>query len=139
MPGGFSAKTAALGSALLNVGGAVLLAPLGSSVPRHLRAETGLLSLNLRSKPQQHLENEMSSELSLITNKETLPVREVVFDLLRELGINTIFGNPGSTELAFLTPWPADLRCVLALQEASAVATGDFVPGRRSRIWSGRS
>jgi hypothetical protein len=87
-------------------------------VQRHLRAETGLLPLNLRSKPQQHLENEMASEPSLITNQETLPVREAVFDLLRELGIGTIFGNPGSTELAFLTPWPADLRYVLALQEA---------------------
>jgi len=31
-------------------------------------------------------------------------------------------GNPGSTELAFLTPWPADFRYVLALQEASVVA-----------------
>jgi thiamine pyrophosphate-dependent acetolactate synthase large subunit-like protein len=46
----------------------------------------------------------MGSEPSLPTNKETLPVREADFDLLRELGINTIFGNPGSTELAFLTP-----------------------------------
>src|SRR5277367_6859265 len=67
----------------------------------------------------------MSSELSLITNKKTLTVRDAVFDLLRELGIDTIFGNPGSTELAFLTPWPADLRYVLALQEASAVAMAD--------------
>src|SRR5580692_5148484 len=67
----------------------------------------------------------MGSEPSLTTNKETLPVREAVFDLLRELGISTIFGNPGSTELAFLTPWPADLRYVLALQEASAVAMAD--------------
>jgi hypothetical protein len=44
----------------------------------------------------------MGSEPSLTTNKETLPVREAVFDLLRELGISTIFGNPGSTELASL-------------------------------------
>jgi benzoylformate decarboxylase len=67
----------------------------------------------------------MGSEPSLPNNKETLPVRAAVFDLLRELDINTIFGNPGSTELAFLTPWPADLRYVLALQEASAVAMAD--------------
>jgi benzoylformate decarboxylase len=67
----------------------------------------------------------MRSEASLTTNKKTLPVRDAVFDLLRELGITTIFGNPGSTELAFLTPWPADLRYVLALQEASAVAMDD--------------
>ena len=67
----------------------------------------------------------MASKPSLPANKETLPVREAVFDLLCELGISTIFGNPGSTELAFLTPWPADLRYVLALQEASAVAMAD--------------
>jgi benzoylformate decarboxylase len=67
----------------------------------------------------------MGSKPSLPTDKDTLPVREAVFDLLRELGIRTIFGNPGSTELAFLTPWPADLRYVLALQEASAVAMAD--------------
>jgi benzoylformate decarboxylase len=66
----------------------------------------------------------MDSEASLLTNKP-LPVRDAVFDLLRELGMSTIFGNPGSTELAFLTPWPADLRYVLALQEASAVAMAD--------------
>src|ERR1700722_12669935 len=67
----------------------------------------------------------MNLEVSLTASKKTLPVRDAVFDLLRELGINTIFGNPGSTELAFLTPWPADLRYVLALQEASAVAMAD--------------
>ena len=67
----------------------------------------------------------MGSKASLTTNKKTLPVRDAVFDLLRELGITTILGNPGSTELAFLTPWPADLHYVLALQEASAVAMAD--------------
>ena len=29
-------------------------------------------------------------------------VREVTFDLLRELGMTRVFGNPGSTELPFL-------------------------------------
>ncbi|WP_263351936.1 benzoylformate decarboxylase [Acidicapsa acidisoli] len=67
----------------------------------------------------------MSSNTSLPLNKRTLTVRDAVFDLLRELGMRTIFGNPGSTELAFLTPWPADLHYVLALQEASAVAMAD--------------
>src|SRR3984957_4552302 len=80
-----------------------------------------------RQKPQRHLESEMNLEVSLTTKKKTKPpsVRDAVFDLLRELGIDMIFGIPGSTELAFLTPWPADLRYVLALQEASAVATAD--------------
>jgi benzoylformate decarboxylase len=72
-----------------------------------------------------YVENEVSSKASLTVHKTTLTVRDAVFDLLRELGIYTMFGNPGSTELAFLTPWPADLHYVLALQEASAVAMAD--------------
>jgi benzoylformate decarboxylase len=67
----------------------------------------------------------MSAEPSLIPTKKTFTVKDAVFDLLRELGMSTIFGNPGSTELPFLTPWPKDLRYVLALQESSAVAMAD--------------
>src|SRR3712207_9037202 len=52
-------------------------------------------------------------------------VREVTFDLLRELGMTTIFGNPGSTELPFLADFPEDFRYVLALQEASALGMAD--------------
>ena len=72
-----------------------------------------------------YLENEVSPKASLTVHKETVTVRDAVFDLLRELGMRTMFGNPGSTELAFLTPWPEDFRYVLALQEASAVAMAD--------------
>ncbi|MDQ4000301.1 MAG: benzoylformate decarboxylase [Actinomycetota bacterium] len=52
-------------------------------------------------------------------------VREVTFDLLRELGMTTVFGNPGSTELPFLRDFPDDFRYVLALQEASALGMAD--------------
>lgn len=52
-------------------------------------------------------------------------VREATFDVLRQLGITTVFGNPGSTELGFLTEWPEDFAYILALQEASAVAMAD--------------
>src|ERR671921_2083669 len=52
-------------------------------------------------------------------------VREVTYDLLRDLGITTIFGNPGSTELPFLRDFPEDFRYVLALQEASALGMAD--------------
>jgi benzoylformate decarboxylase len=47
-------------------------------------------------------------------------------DVLRDRGLTTIFGNPGSTEIPFLTDLPSDLRFVLALHEASVVglATG---------------
>src|SRR5215211_6877461 len=52
-------------------------------------------------------------------------VRQATLDLLRGLGMTTVFGNPGSTELPFLNDWPDDFRYVLALQEASAVAMAD--------------
>jgi benzoylformate decarboxylase len=53
-------------------------------------------------------------------------VRDQTFDVLRERGLTTIFGNPGSTEVPFLSGMPDDLRFVLALHEASVVglATG---------------
>ena len=52
-------------------------------------------------------------------------VREAVFDLLRERGMTTIFGNPGSTELPMLTGYPEDFRYVLGLQEIVAVGMAD--------------
>src|ERR1700704_370153 len=52
-------------------------------------------------------------------------VRDATRDLLRELGLTTVFGNPGTTEIAFLTDWPNDFRYVLALQESAVVAMAD--------------
>jgi benzoylformate decarboxylase len=52
-------------------------------------------------------------------------VREASFELFRERGMTTIFGNPGSTELAMLGPLPEDFRYVLGLQEAVAVGMAD--------------
>src|SRR5215218_2217843 len=52
-------------------------------------------------------------------------VREVTLDLLRELGMTTVFGNPGSTELPFLKDFPDDFTYVLALQEASVVGMAE--------------
>lgn len=52
-------------------------------------------------------------------------VREATLDLLRSLGVDTFFGNPGSTELPFLDRWPDDIRYILGLQEASVVAMAD--------------
>ncbi|UTT87664.1 thiamine pyrophosphate-binding protein [Psychrobacter raelei] len=54
-----------------------------------------------------------------------LTVRDVVIQVLRDLGVKTVFGNPGSTELAFLGDWPEDFEYVLGLQEASAVGMAD--------------
>ena len=52
-------------------------------------------------------------------------VREVTFELFREHGMTTIFGNPGSTELPMLAEFPDDFRYVLGLQEAVAVGMAD--------------
>jgi thiamine pyrophosphate-dependent acetolactate synthase large subunit-like protein len=53
-------------------------------------------------------------------------VRDAAFEVMRRLGLTTIFGNPGSTEISFLTDLPADFRFVLGLHEGSVVgmATG---------------
>jgi benzoylformate decarboxylase len=55
----------------------------------------------------------------------TSTVRHAVVQLLRDCGMTTVFGNPGSTELPFLDRWPDDLRYVLGLQESSVVAMAD--------------
>jgi benzoylformate decarboxylase len=52
-------------------------------------------------------------------------VRDAVFDMFRERGMTTIFGNPGSTELPMLGTFPDDFRYVLGLQEAVAVGMAD--------------
>ena len=52
-------------------------------------------------------------------------VREASFDLFRNLGTTTIFGNPGSTELPMLADFPGDFRYVLGLQEAVVVGMAD--------------
>src|SRR5829696_3149307 len=52
-------------------------------------------------------------------------VREATFDMLRERGMTTIFGNPGSTELPMLNQYPDDFRFVLGLQEIVAVGMAD--------------
>jgi benzoylformate decarboxylase len=58
-------------------------------------------------------------------------VRDATFDVLRRLGLTTMFANPGSTEVPFLTDFPDDLHFVLGLHESAVVgmATG-FAIGR---------
>jgi benzoylformate decarboxylase len=56
---------------------------------------------------------------------EPSTVRSVTYDLLRSLGLTTVFGNPGSTEEPFLREFPGDFSYVLALQEASVIAMAD--------------
>ena len=52
-------------------------------------------------------------------------VRDAVLALLREHGITTIFGNPGSTELPLVRDFPPDFRYVLGLQESVVVGMAD--------------
>jgi benzoylformate decarboxylase len=54
-----------------------------------------------------------------------MTVWEATYNLLRKLGMTTIFGNPGSTEQPFLKNFPKDFQYVLGLQEASVVAMAD--------------
>jgi len=52
-------------------------------------------------------------------------VLDATRELLRELGLTTVFGNPGTTEVPFLTDWPDDFSYVLGLQESAVVAMAD--------------
>ena len=52
-------------------------------------------------------------------------VREATVCLMRELGMTTIFGNPGSTELPLFRDFPDDFRYVLGLQESVVVGMAD--------------
>ena len=62
-----------------------------------------------------------------------LTVRKAFFEVSRNLGLTTIFGNPGSTEEPFLKNFPSDFRYVLALQEAPVVAMADAYTQRTGR------
>src|SRR2546430_149958 len=52
------------------------------------------------------------------------PVREAVFAQLRDFGLTTVCGIPGSTELRMSRAFPADFRYVLGLQESVVGARG---------------
>ncbi len=61
-----------------------------------------------------------------------MTVRDATLELLRELGMTTIFGNPGSTELPFLTGLPEDFSYVLGLHEGVVVGMADgYAQGTR--------
>ena len=63
---------------------------------------------------------------------EKKTIHHVTYDLLRTLGLTTVFGNPGSTEQSFLRDFPDDFTYVLGLQEASVLAMADgFAQTRR--------
>jgi benzoylformate decarboxylase len=55
----------------------------------------------------------------------SISVKQATLNLLRAFGIRKVFGNPGSTELPFLSDWPDDIDYVLGLQEASVIGMAD--------------
>jgi benzoylformate decarboxylase len=59
------------------------------------------------------------------TSSASVTVKDATLDLLRAFGIKKVFGNPGSTELPFLSDWPDDIDYVLGLQEASVIGMAD--------------
>jgi benzoylformate decarboxylase len=61
-------------------------------------------------------------------------VRDAAFELFRERGMTTIFGNPGSTELPMLADFPSDFRYILGLQEAVVVGMADGYAQASGRI-----
>jgi len=67
----------------------------------------------------------MSSRKPAVAKSKSTTVKQATFDLLRAFGIRKVFGNPGSTELPFLSDWPDDIDYVLGLQEASVVGMAD--------------
>ena len=52
-------------------------------------------------------------------------VRQATIDLLRQHGLNTWFGNPGSSELNLMEDFPSDFRYLLGLQEMVPVGMAD--------------
>ena len=64
-----------------------------------------------------------------------LTVRDITRNLMRELGLTTVFGNPGTTEVPFLTGWPDDFHYVLGLQESVVVSMADgYAQARREPV-----
>jgi benzoylformate decarboxylase len=63
-------------------------------------------------------------------------VRDATFEVLRQLGLTTMFANPGSTEIPLLTDLPRNLEFVLGLHEVSVVgmATGYAIARRRPAL-----
>jgi benzoylformate decarboxylase len=69
--------------------------------------------------------NAPRSEASRTAPSVPFTVRHAVIDLMRRLGMTSVFANPGSTELPLFRDFPEDFRYVLGLQEAVVVGMAD--------------
>lgn len=63
--------------------------------------------------------------MTLAIRPGDVTVRDAVLALLGEFGIDTIFGNPGSTELPLFRDFPDHVRYVLGLQESVVMGMAD--------------
>lgn len=61
-------------------------------------------------------------------------IRDLTYDLLRQRGITTISGNPGSNELPFLEDFPSDFRYILALRGGTTIGMADGCAPATGRI-----
>ncbi|MFZ2528655.1 MAG: benzoylformate decarboxylase [Rhodococcus sp. (in: high G+C Gram-positive bacteria)] len=52
-------------------------------------------------------------------------VSEATYEVLRARGLTTVFGNPGSNELPFLSGMPDDFRYILGLHEGAVLSMAD--------------
>ena len=73
---------------------------------------------------------EFSARLALLRQVEEKPalmksVHQVTYELLRAHGMTTVFGNPGSNELPFLSQFPSDFRYLLGLHEGVVLGMAD--------------
>jgi benzoylformate decarboxylase len=74
-----------------------------------------------------------------VTDQPTPPrgtVRDATLEVFRQLGLTTVFANPGSTEVPLLAGLPDDIEFVLALHEGSVVgiATGWAIARERPAL-----
>lgn len=76
-------------------------------------------------QPTARIFEETTVSQNKTSARAPVTVKQAVLDLLRGFGIAKVFGNPGSTELPFLSDWPDDIDYVLGLQEASVIGMAD--------------
>ena len=86
----------------------------------HVRVAATLVATFHPSDPTMH-----QTAIAAPAPLDSVSVREAVLRLLRDFGMTSIFGNPGSTELPLFLGFPPDFRYVLGLQESVVVGMAD--------------
>jgi hypothetical protein len=66
-------------------------------------------------------------------SRQSCKVRDALFSMMRELGINKIFGNVGSTEEQMLQDFPSDFEYILAFNfHCPKTSSRDYQLGKMS-------